>query len=255
MADQILASTQSVLENFHLKPEDISKFTAIYDDLDSLAQLIRRGQNNITLHCKEREELDQTNQEMDMHMRKLLDLETTLNSTKTAIEKIPNDIMRGERVNDALAMYDAELSKLDNEYNNKSEKDKYLTNDRYVLYREHIWNVKHADIDMPPLTEENNNNDEEIVMGPTKLSFRCPITTSWLEQPMTSRVCKHSFTKSAITQLIRINHGAVTCPVSGCNKYIRMDILYDDELLADKVKRAKEKAEEESFPTEFYDIE
>jgi hypothetical protein len=35
---------------------------------------------------------------MDMHMRKLLDLETILNSTKTAIEKIPNDIMRGERV-------------------------------------------------------------------------------------------------------------------------------------------------------------
>lgn len=35
---------------------------------------------------------------MDMHMRKLLDLETTLNSTKTAIEKIPNDITRGERV-------------------------------------------------------------------------------------------------------------------------------------------------------------
>ncbi|ORE05137.1 hypothetical protein BCV72DRAFT_250781 [Rhizopus microsporus var. microsporus] len=219
MADQILASTQTVLENFHLKPEDISKFTAIYDDLDSLAQLIRRGQNNITLHCKEREELDQTNQ------------------------------------NDVLTMYDAELSKLDNEYNNRSEKDKYLTNDRYILYREHIWNVKHADIDMPPLTEENNNDDEEIVMGPTKLSFKCPITTSWLEQPMTSRVCKHSFTKSAITQLIRINHGAVTCPVSGCNKYIRMDILYDDELLADKVKRAKEKAEEESFPTEFYDIE
>ncbi|CAO3689576.1 unnamed protein product [Rhizopus microsporus] len=160
-----------------------------------------------------------------------------------------------ELFNDVLTIYDAELSKLDNEYNNKSEKDKYLTNDRYVLYREHIWNVKHADIDMPPLTEENNNNDEEIVMGPTKLSFKCPITTSWLEQPMTSRVCKHSFTKSAITQLIRINHGAVTCPVSGCNKYIRMDILYDDELLADKVKRAKEKAEEESFPTEFYDIE
>ena len=92
-----------------------------------------------------------------MHMRKLLDLETTLNSTKTAIEKIPNDITRGERVvctsflntcleyelnplqNDVLTIYDAELSKLDNEYNNKSEKDKYLTNDRYVLYREHIW--------------------------------------------------------------------------------------------------------------------
>ncbi|EIE91136.1 hypothetical protein RO3G_15847 [Rhizopus delemar RA 99-880] len=218
MTDEAESSVQSILNEFHLKNENISKLSSVYDDLDSLVQLVRRGQTNITLHCIDREELGQTNQKS------------------------------------AITPYDSELIRLENEYDNKSEKDKYLTNDRFIAYRQHIWNVKNSDEEMPPLTGEDNT-DDEIVMGRTKLSFKCPITTSWLEQPLTSKTCKHSFTKTAIIQLIQINRGMVVCPVSGCNKIVKKDILYDDEILADKVKRAKAKAEEESLATEFYDVE
>lgn len=39
----------------------------------------------------------------------------------------------------AITPYDSELIRLENEYDNKSEKDKYLTNDRFIAYRQHIW--------------------------------------------------------------------------------------------------------------------
>ncbi|KAG1136536.1 hypothetical protein G6F37_009897 [Rhizopus arrhizus] len=242
MTAEAESSVQSILNEFHLKNENISKLSSVYDDLDGLVQLVRRGQTNITLHCIDREELGQTNQvkQMDANMKRLLDLEENLKHTKNA--------------KSAITPYDSELIRLENEYDNKSEKDKYLTNDRFIAYRQHIWNVKNPDEEMPPLTGEDNT-DDEIVMGRTKLSFKCPITTSWLEQPLTSKTCKHSFTKTAIIQLIQINRGMVVCPVSGCNKIVKKDILYDDEILADKVKRAKAKAEEESLATEFYDVE
>lgn len=35
---------------------------------------------------------------------------------------------------------------------------------------------------MPSL---DNNDDDDIVMGPTKISLKCPITTTWLDEPVT----------------------------------------------------------------------
>lgn len=62
MTDEAESSVQSILNEFHLKNENISKLSSVYDDLDGLVQLVRRGQTNITLHCIDREELGQTNQ-------------------------------------------------------------------------------------------------------------------------------------------------------------------------------------------------
>ncbi|CAO3658068.1 unnamed protein product [Rhizopus stolonifer] len=191
---------------------------------------------------------------MDKNIRTLVDLEANLKNTKTAVTTITTRIGREERVKNVTTPYDAEINRLENEYNKKSEEEKYLTNSRYITYRQHIWSVNNPDEEMPPLTADDNA-DDDIVMGRTKLSFKCPITTSWLESPMTSKLCKHSYSKAAIFQLLNSHNGAVMCPLSGCNKIVRMNILFYDEMLADKVKRAKDKAEEESVPTDFYDVE
>ncbi|CAG8777846.1 2923_t:CDS:2 [Gigaspora margarita] len=72
-------------------------------------------------------------------------------------------------------------------------------------------NVNHPDKTIPPLDKEA---DDEIVMGKQKESLYCPITTLLLEEPVTSNVCKYTFSKNAIMQLIRCNMNSVPYPMT-----------------------------------------
>ncbi|KAI9251985.1 zinc-finger of the MIZ type in Nse subunit-domain-containing protein [Sporodiniella umbellata] len=218
MSDSLEVSIQKVLDDFHLNPENNSKINAVSDNLNNLIQLIKRGENFITLHSFDCEELHQSDKKS------------------------------------AVNIFNAEVDRLETEYNDKTEREKYLTNSRYAAYRQFIWNANNPEEEMPPLTTDENA-DDEVVMSRTKLSFKCPITTSWLEAPMTSKLCKHSYTKTAIVQLLNNHNGSVRCPLSGCDKIVRMNILFNDEMLENKVRRAREKEEQTSATTEFYDVE
>lgn len=70
MSDDVTASVQKVLDDFHLKNEHVSKLTSVYDDLDSLVQLIHRGQNFITLNSNDREELNQSDKVQIIYIQK-----------------------------------------------------------------------------------------------------------------------------------------------------------------------------------------
>ena len=51
--------------------------------------------------------------------------------------------------------------------------------------------------------EGEEEGDEDLVVGQVDRSLKCPLTRVFLEDPVTSRVCKHSYSKSAIHQHIR----------------------------------------------------
>ncbi|KAF8923930.1 hypothetical protein BGZ58_002372, partial [Dissophora ornata] len=73
--------------------------------------------------------------------------------------------------------------------------------------RKKIWEVHH-DTDPLPNSgatsggagEEEGDEDMEVMVtaGAGVQSLKCPITTNYLEDPVTSSVCKHSFSKEAI---------------------------------------------------------
>lgn len=54
-------------------------------------------------------------------------------------------------------------------------------------------------------SEEEGSGDEEgdLVVGQVDKSLKCPITKVYFEEPVTSQVCKHSYSKAAIIAHIR----------------------------------------------------
>lgn len=51
--------------------------------------------------------------------------------------------------------------------------------------------------------EMDVDSQGDLVMGQVDKSLKCPITKAFLEEPVTSKVCRHSYSKAAIIAHIR----------------------------------------------------
>jgi hypothetical protein len=60
-----------------------------------------------------------------------------------------------------------------------------------------------------------DESDDDIQVARSKISTKCPLTLVEFKHPVMSTVCKHSFEKSAIEEMIG-NKPRVQCPVGGC---------------------------------------
>ncbi|KAK3830562.1 MAG: zinc-finger of the MIZ type in Nse subunit-domain-containing protein [Linnemannia elongata] len=111
-------------------------------------------------------------------------------------------------------------------------------------FRTKVWEVHHNTSAVPTSGFGNGGDDEddedmEIMVtgdGNNLQSLKCPLTTQFLEDPVTSAVCKHSFSSAAIRALIRSRPRSV-CPVHGCNRPIALENLQPNKALARKVAR------------------
>jgi hypothetical protein len=61
------------------------------------------------------------------------------------------------------------------------------------------------------------DSDDDIVIARETLSTKCPITITELVDPIMSMLCRHTFERGAIIQLIGHNRD-IECPATGCNK-------------------------------------
>lgn len=80
------------------------------------------------------------------------------------------------------------------------------------------------------------------------LSHRCPLTMAILDHPVTSTVCRHSYSKDAIHNYIeqaRSRREQAKCPRSGCAKNISMSVLQEDKDLAKRVLNHKRRLEQQ----------
>ncbi|KAF9538772.1 hypothetical protein EC957_006225 [Mortierella hygrophila] len=111
-------------------------------------------------------------------------------------------------------------------------------------FRAKVWEVHHNTSAVPTSGfgnggEDEDDEDMEIMVtgdGNNLQSLKCPLTTQFLEDPVTSAVCKHSFSSAAIRALIRSRPRSV-CPVHGCNRPIALENLQPNKALARKVAR------------------
>lgn len=73
--------------------------------------------------------------------------------------------------------------------------------------------------------------------------LKCPITTTYYDQPLKNNKCGHVYSKEGIEQLLR-GHGKKKCPVAGCtNDDVQKNQLVEDVEMAMRVKRYKKKEE------------
>ncbi|KAJ2738630.1 hypothetical protein GGI20_006247, partial [Coemansia sp. BCRC 34301] len=122
----------------------------------------------------------------------------------------------------------------------------------YREFRQQVWDVKHDGEAMPALFGGGSGeaSDEELVIAGTRKSYKCPITTVWLTDPVTSKKCKHSFSKQAVSDYLKAHRGEGPCPVGGCSHRVRATDLFVDKILERKVVRHLRQLEaEESAAT------
>ncbi|KAE9380231.1 hypothetical protein N431DRAFT_539897 [Stipitochalara longipes BDJ] len=109
-------------------------------------------------------------------------------------------------------------------------------------------------------TTDNTNNfdeddDDEIEMIGTSTNLKCPLSLQIFKEPYSNNVCSHTFEKSFFEGYFEDtattftaagqprNRGQpqgtrqTTCPQSGCDKMLRLEDFYIDQLILRKVQR------------------
>lgn len=135
------------------------------------------------------------------------------------------------------------------EYDRLSPYEKYAVNNKYIDFKQ-SWHEglyqNPDDIPVPDATrwfdrdgrprletrrdeqqggagedeDMDGDEDDDIQIAREKRSFRCPLSLAVMREPFTCRLCKHSFEKSAITEIIKGGNGrgrVARCPVPGCH--------------------------------------
>lgn len=117
------------------------------------------------------------------------------------------------------------------EYYSKSMYQKYGLNNDYIHFKK-LWHdaVHSRDAQPPPVPDatrwfgqqdggdEAADSDEDLVVAGEVQDFRCPLSMVVMKEPYTSKLCKHSFEKSAILEYLPKNGTSKECPVAGCDK-------------------------------------
>jgi len=94
------------------------------------------------------------------------------------------------------------------------------------------------------LGEQDDQDDELAVVNPksSDKNIKCPLALVAMEDPVRSKVCKHSFSRHAIVNHLR---SSKRCPVPGCSNDRTMTTaeLEDDPDTATLVRRYKKREE------------
>lgn len=70
--------------------------------------------------------------------------------------------------------------------------------------------------------ENNDDDDDDVVVSREVISYECPLTLVTMKEPYRSNLCKHTFEKAAIVEMLRRSAvGSIKCPMPGCNINVR----------------------------------
>lgn len=104
-----------------------------------------------------------------------------------------------------------------------------------------------------PSSKTNVDDDIELMpaaAGTQSTNFKCPVTGSFMEEPMKNKVCGHVYSKGGIVHAIQqagVKRRPCRCPVPGCaNSHVTMQQLEKDPHTERLVRREKQRLQRES---------
>ncbi|KAJ2511393.1 hypothetical protein GGI11_005127 [Coemansia sp. RSA 2049] len=192
--------------------------------------------------------------EVDRALRRLLDAQYEAEVEQALVSGLATT---GADPDTAAAEYVASKAASRRKYEGLADARKYGGNARYRDFRQQIWDTNHEGEPMPggalfgaagnsgEETEEGEDEDEDLVISGARLTCRCPLTATWLIDPVTSKACGHSFSKAAITDYVRSKGGSCVCPSVGCRSTVGLRDLFPDKVLERKVANRLRRLEEE----------
>ncbi|KAK9457205.1 zinc-finger of the MIZ type in Nse subunit-domain-containing protein [Dipodascopsis uninucleata] len=202
---------------------------------------------------------------LEKKLARLIDLHSILKSEPDALQ-IAVDADQDGR--DPAEAYEYAIREVEDDLLQQSDLAKYSTHPNFINFKRVIWESQFNDEDMPAIEdwfdengqsmsineikERQQNNSDDLVVAQERRSFKCPISLTVLRDPVTSTVCKHSYSREPLTELIvntaRRRTGTIECPVAGCNKMISLEKVRPDTALARRVDRyLSQQTQDESF--------
>ncbi|KAJ7134449.1 hypothetical protein C8R44DRAFT_977037 [Mycena epipterygia] len=259
------------IENFAAQPltkADGAKIVGLSKDWESIEQAMHQPSPIISRVASAMaevagEEAQEGLADLDRVMKGLLDVQALMTGHSKVLSDIIQRVARGEDITNADAEYMKFVDEMNAEYDSKTTRQKYLKNEQYVAFKEAIYEVDHHGSAMPPITDfiprepgDESDDDDDVIMGGVTQEYKCPLMMTLLKDPLTSSVCKHSFSGAAIKEMFKVNRGALKCPASGCSKSFTLADCKPDPELARKVKayeRRQARAQEDSDAEEVID--
>lgn len=110
----------------------------------------------------------------------------------------------------------------------------------YELFRQAIHDAgPDSSEPMPDMGVFYDDGDEEIVVEQARISYKCPLTRTWFDNPVTSDKCGHSFSHDAIMGVFETSVGnAIKCPIPACRHHFSRRNLKPNERLAREAAKA-----------------
>ncbi|EIW73658.1 hypothetical protein TREMEDRAFT_59831 [Tremella mesenterica DSM 1558] len=202
------------------------------------------------------QEDDPAVEELDAAFRRLLEVREELRIKIRVLTEMAAELRQEGELVDPDKIYQERAIRATKEYRNKSQRAKFQNLPEYQDFRAQIWEINHPDDACPPVSrwlpkERDEESDEDIEIGATTQTYRCPITLLQFVEPVTSNKCRHSYSRAAVEGLIATAQGkrAVKCPVAGCMATIEKKDLEINRSLAKRTaehaKRLQRRQEEE----------
>lgn len=203
--------------------------------------------------------IDKTIQEMDTLYRETMDLRTNRSCTSRAVEQVVRRTQpQAQSLLEEMTSVNYESCKMKNvalsiiaERNALYEAEQALPESRkygnaraYVSFRQDIWNVNNKGEDMPNINKLFSDyvEDDDVIEEHTRESFKCPLTKRFYENPVTSTVCNHSFSKDAILHIFKNQRSnRIKCPIPACSHFFGPSQLRDNPELAERAKYNQER--------------
>lgn len=254
---KLLETSAATLENTRWKVGDKQE-----DDLEEFFPEEDKGpetEADRERRIRIRELVNSTSASLLEKYRELLDLKKQNDlldvSAQQAVGQytVPPDLENGEETNinalkapNLAKLMDIRYEELYNQYKQMPQYVRFSEDNapEYYEMRKNIWQLHH-DTNLPNLAKEYsdyvaNEDDEELVVEETKESFKCLLTKQYYENPVTSKVCHHSFSRDAIYQVFaNSDTRKIKCPIPACAHQFTKQDLVPDEVLARRTEHAK----------------
>lgn len=121
--------------------------------------------------------------------------------------------------------FEDECQKLSADYASKSMYERYALNNDYINFKRMWHDALHGEDGRPVPDasrwfaegdQDGADEDEDLIVAQEKHSVTCPLSLQVMESPYTSRTCKHTFDKEALSQYLAGQ--SKTCPESACSQ-------------------------------------
>ncbi|KAF8574989.1 hypothetical protein K439DRAFT_1398662 [Ramaria rubella] len=196
---------------------------------------------------------------LDTVMRQLVDAQQELKAHQKSLDKLKQSIHNGEILGELEDRYTAKVDEAIANYQRRTTRQKYADHETYLHFRDRVWEVNHDDA-RPPMRDlisredgDDSDGDSDIEVGGMTQDYKCPITLRPLTNPLTSKLCGHSYDGDAIREYINTGRGRNKCPATSCNQSLTLNDLETNEDLAKRaanVVRRTQRREEDSEESE-----